>query len=244
MYNNLAVSERARVDLVASLKGAVIVSCQAGPESPLNQPLTIAALAQSAAVGGAHGFRVDGPANVAAVRAVSGLPIFGINKVDREGYDVRITSTLGDAVEVVEAGANLLAPTFSPDSRWIAYSTTGTGGGLYVQPFPGPGPRRQIAPSVGRVIWRRDGREILYLVEGTLMSIPVDWSANPSFGWIVMRSVLRWTSGEPIGRNSHTGGRRNLTSISVRRCRMRLPARRKNGTPCHRHESISNWKAA
>ena len=52
MYNNLAVSQQARGILVARLKGAVVVSCQAGPESPLNQPVTIAALAQSAAAGG------------------------------------------------------------------------------------------------------------------------------------------------------------------------------------------------
>lgn len=109
MHSTIIQSEQARSALVASLKGAVIASCQAGPESPLNQPSTIAALARSAELGGAQGFRVDGPANVAAVRAVSDLPIFGINKVDRDGYDVRITPTLEDALEVVTAGANIVA---------------------------------------------------------------------------------------------------------------------------------------
>jgi N-acylglucosamine-6-phosphate 2-epimerase len=109
MHKTMIESERARGALVASLKGAVIASCQAGPESPLNQPSTIAALAQSAELGGARGFRVDGPLNVAAVRAVSELPIFGINKVDRDGYAVRITPTLKDALEVVAAGANIVA---------------------------------------------------------------------------------------------------------------------------------------
>ena len=98
-----------RSAIIASLKGAVIVSCQAGPDSPLNHPATIAALAQSSEIGGAEGFRVDGPANVAAVRKVSNLPILGINKVDRDGYDVRITSTLEDALEVVAAGASIVA---------------------------------------------------------------------------------------------------------------------------------------
>ncbi|MBC7591553.1 MAG: putative N-acetylmannosamine-6-phosphate 2-epimerase, partial [Salinibacterium sp.] len=72
-------------------------------------PLTIAALARSSELGGAQAFRVDGPNNVAAVRALSTLPILGINKVDREGYDVRITSTTADAMEVVEAGADIVA---------------------------------------------------------------------------------------------------------------------------------------
>jgi N-acylglucosamine-6-phosphate 2-epimerase len=102
-------SEQLRGKLVASLRGAVIASCQAGPESPLNTPAILASLALSAELGGAAGFRVDGPANVAAIRSMSPLPIFGINKVDRPGYEVRITSTLADALDVVAAGANLVA---------------------------------------------------------------------------------------------------------------------------------------
>ena len=102
-------SARARRALVASIKDAVLASCQAGPGSPLNLPSTIAALAQSAELGGAQGFRVDGPANVAAVRAVSERPILGINKVDYDGYDVRITPTLEDALAVIRAGANMVA---------------------------------------------------------------------------------------------------------------------------------------
>lgn len=109
MHSNQGTSDDARGALIASLSGTVSVSCQAGPESPLNHPSTIAALAQSAEMGGAQGFRADGPANVAAVRAVSELPIFGINKVDRTGYEVRITPTLMDALEVVRAGANVVA---------------------------------------------------------------------------------------------------------------------------------------
>ena len=70
-----------RSAIIASLKGAVIVSCQAGPDSPLNHPATIAALAQSSEIGGAAAFRVDGPANVAAVRAVRqvGSAEFGVS---------------------------------------------------------------------------------------------------------------------------------------------------------------------
>lgn len=109
MHSTPVESEHIRGALVGSLKGAVIASCQAGPDSPLNTPSIIAALALSAELGGAQGFRVDGPANVAAVRNMSPLTIFGINKVDRDGYDVRITSTLRDALEVVEAGANVVA---------------------------------------------------------------------------------------------------------------------------------------
>jgi N-acylglucosamine-6-phosphate 2-epimerase len=87
----------------------VVVSCQAAPGSPLDDPATIGSLAQSAALGGAGGFRVDGAANVAAVRAVSDLPIIGIRKVRGPGHEVWITPTLEDGMRVVEAGATIVA---------------------------------------------------------------------------------------------------------------------------------------
>lgn len=95
--------------ILESIHGGVVVSCQAGPESPLNSPATIAALAASAERGGAVGFRIDGPDNVAAVRAVSALPILGINKRHRDGFEVFITATFDDALAVVRAGADLVA---------------------------------------------------------------------------------------------------------------------------------------
>lgn len=95
--------------VLAALAGTIIVSCQAGPESPLNEPRIIAALAASAERGGASGFRVDGPDNIAAVRAISALPIFGINKVDLDGFEVRITPRLQDAIAVIDAGADIVA---------------------------------------------------------------------------------------------------------------------------------------
>ena len=82
---------------VGAIRGRIVVSCQAGPESPLNAPQHIAALARSAERGGAAGFRVDGPVNVSAVRAVSELPILGINKIIRPGY------TLGAPIGPVRA---------------------------------------------------------------------------------------------------------------------------------------------
>lgn len=102
---------------MARIAGGVVVSCQAGPESPLNSPGILAALAQSAERGGAAGFRVDGPANVAAIRHVSDLPIIGIRKRQVPGSDVYITPTLSDARSVVEAGAGVVALDGTPRPR-------------------------------------------------------------------------------------------------------------------------------
>ena len=53
---------------------------------------------------------------------------------------------------------------FSPDGKWIAYASNQSGRmEIYVTPFPGPGPKKQISTAGGNVpIWRRDGKEIFY----------------------------------------------------------------------------------
>jgi hypothetical protein len=88
---------------------------------------------------------------------------------------------------VVDNGTQLTDPVLSPDGRWLLYSTSDAGGGLYVQPFPDPGPRRQIASPVAdggptSPFWRRDGKEILYRDGDALMSVVVEWGGKLAFG--------------------------------------------------------------
>lgn len=94
---------------VKTLKGGLVVSCQADPDSALFEPQFMAAMAQEAERGGAVGLRIDGPANVAAARRVTRIPILGINKRKFEGYEPYITVTFELAKEVVDAGAALVA---------------------------------------------------------------------------------------------------------------------------------------
>jgi Tol biopolymer transport system component/predicted Ser/Thr protein kinase len=55
-------------------------------------------------------------------------------------------------------------PAFSPDGRWLAYSSNESGTlEVYVRPFPGPGGRWQISTGGGRFpVWTRDGRELFF----------------------------------------------------------------------------------
>ena len=65
---------------------------------------------------------------------------------------------------------------FSPDGRWIAYQSNESGQlEIYVQPFPGPGPRTRISSEGGvQARWRHDGREIFYLApDNRLTAVPV-----------------------------------------------------------------------
>ena len=95
------------MQVVDQLRGGLIVSCQAPPGSPLENPQVIAAMAAAAERAGAVAVRINGPANVRAVRAAVRIPILGIYK--RRGQEVVITPTFEDACAVREAGADLIA---------------------------------------------------------------------------------------------------------------------------------------
>jgi len=56
-------------------------------------------------------------------------------------------------------------PEFSPDGRWLAYGSDATGRWeVYVQPFPGPGPRHLVSLDGGESpAWSPTGRELFFL---------------------------------------------------------------------------------
>jgi eukaryotic-like serine/threonine-protein kinase len=58
----------------------------------------------------------------------------------------------------------LSAPEFSPDGKWMVYTSVEAGSPeVYVQPYPGPGEKIRISTAVGyEPIWIRNGREIVY----------------------------------------------------------------------------------
>jgi Tol biopolymer transport system component len=59
---------------------------------------------------------------------------------------------------------SLQYPEFSPDGRWMAYTSDESGRiEVYVQPFPASGGKWQISSEGGREpLWARNGRELFY----------------------------------------------------------------------------------
>lgn len=95
---------------VERLRGKLIVSSQAmDPLSPLRRPDILSLLAQAAELGGAGGFRVDGPDVVRHLRPTTRLPIVGIVKDPRAGFDNYITTSSADVVALCAAGADIVA---------------------------------------------------------------------------------------------------------------------------------------
>ena len=69
------------------------------------------------------------------------------------------------AQPVVQTPANEWHPAFSPEGKWLAYTSDHSGRGqVYAQPYPGPGPIVQVSTDGGaEPAWSNDGSELFYL---------------------------------------------------------------------------------
>ena len=81
-------------------------------------------------------------------------------------YDIWVLPLTGDRKPhpVVKTTVRDMYPEFSPDGQWLAYSSSETGRDeVYVQRYPGPGPRYQVSSDGGIApAWPRHGRELFY----------------------------------------------------------------------------------
>ncbi len=96
-------------DLFPIPKKGLVVSCQAPVDSPLHDPVVIAAIAASAINRGAVGVRIDTPAHVKAVRQQINQPIIGLWKQQIPGFEVYITPRFEDAEAIANSGADIIA---------------------------------------------------------------------------------------------------------------------------------------
>ncbi|EPH03752.1 hypothetical protein HMPREF1531_01177 [Propionibacterium sp. oral taxon 192 str. F0372] len=90
-----------------SLKGGLVVSCQAYPGEPMLDPRTMTQIAQAAETGGAAAVRGKGIDDLRGMREAVSIPIIGIVKVGDEG--VYITPTLTDCLAVAAIGVEIVA---------------------------------------------------------------------------------------------------------------------------------------
>ena len=96
--------------LLERLRGGLIVSVQAEPDSVLNTPEAIALLSRCAVQNGAAGLRIEGEARIRAVRsALPDVPLIGILKRSHPGFEPYITSTVAEIAAVGAAGAGIVA---------------------------------------------------------------------------------------------------------------------------------------
>jgi putative N-acetylmannosamine-6-phosphate epimerase len=92
-----------------ALRGRLIVSCQPVVGGPMDRPEIVAAYARAALAGGAAGLRIEGIANLAAVRAATTAPIIGLVKRTVRASPVFITPEIADVIALAGAGADIVA---------------------------------------------------------------------------------------------------------------------------------------
>ncbi len=96
-------------EVLAALKGKLVVSCQASPGDPLEDLDTLRRIATAVLLGGAGGLRAEGAERVAAFRALTALPILGLVKGWDAAGEVHITPDFACARAVSQAGADIVA---------------------------------------------------------------------------------------------------------------------------------------
>jgi N-acylglucosamine-6-phosphate 2-epimerase len=95
--------------ILQSLRGRLIVSCQAPEGHPLDSVDTLRRIAASVLRGGAAGLRAEGISSIHAFREITALPIIGLIKRFNASGDVYITPDFASARAVSDAGANIIA---------------------------------------------------------------------------------------------------------------------------------------
>ena len=94
---------------IESLKGKLIVSCQALPHEPLHSSFIMGRMALAAKEGGAYGIRANTKEDIAEIQARVDLPVIGIVKRDYEDSKVYITPTMKEINELMEVRPDIIA---------------------------------------------------------------------------------------------------------------------------------------
>jgi N-acylglucosamine-6-phosphate 2-epimerase len=96
-------------DRIESVRGKLIVSCQALPSEPLHSSYIMGRMAYAAKVGGAKGIRANTKEDIAEIQKTTGLPVIGIVKRDYEDSTVYITPTMKEVEELMEVKPEIIA---------------------------------------------------------------------------------------------------------------------------------------
>jgi dipeptidyl aminopeptidase/acylaminoacyl peptidase len=89
--------------------------------------------------------------------------------------DIWVVTPGGDPVPFLLTPFDERSPRFSPDGKWLAYVSDESGrNDVYVQPYPGPGPKWLVSTDGGTdPVWSKNGRELFYRHGDELMSVTV-----------------------------------------------------------------------
>ena len=95
----------------------------------------------------------------------------------KSGYDIwALSLATNRSFAFVNGPSDESQGEFSPDGRWVAYTSTESGRPeVYIQPFPATGAKWQVSLAGGeQPRWRSDGKELFYLApDRSLMAVEI-----------------------------------------------------------------------
>ena len=95
--------------ILESLKGKLIVSCQALEDEPLHSSFIMGRMAYAAYIGGASGIRANTVEDRKEIKKNVSLPIIGIIKKVYNNSDVYISPTMLEIESLVKEGVDIIA---------------------------------------------------------------------------------------------------------------------------------------
>lgn len=94
---------------VQTLKGHLIVSCQALPHEPLHSSYIMGRMAAAAQEGGAYGIRANSVEDISEIQKTVDLPVIGIIKRDYPDSPIYITATMREIDELMKVSPEIIA---------------------------------------------------------------------------------------------------------------------------------------
>ncbi|MGL6017749.1 MAG: N-acetylmannosamine-6-phosphate 2-epimerase [Gibbsiella quercinecans] len=95
--------------MLETIKGKLVVSCQALADEPLHSDFIMSRMALAAQQGGAAAIRANSVADIKAIMAAVALPVIGIIKRDYPDSAIFITATLQEVEELMAAAPAMIA---------------------------------------------------------------------------------------------------------------------------------------
>lgn len=98
-------------DFLNSIKGQMIISCQAVEGEPLyvEEKSIMYLMARAAKMAGTPAIRTSSVRDVAAIKEETGLPVIGLIKIKYDGFESYITPTMKEVDELVAVGSDVVA---------------------------------------------------------------------------------------------------------------------------------------
>lgn len=100
-----------KYEFLDSIKGKMIVSCQAVHGEPLyvEEKSIMYLMARAAKMAGTPAIRTSSIRDVVAIKEETGLPVIGLVKIQYDGFESYITPTMKEVDDLVAAGSDVVA---------------------------------------------------------------------------------------------------------------------------------------